>query len=80
MSRWIHRQPIKLCLAHATAQSSLEESQAVDGALTLDARDGLRTSDLGKQVSSHEDALTTNERSISIACSVSDTTDQHTDS
>ena len=57
-----HRQPIEPCFAHATAQVSLEESQAADGALILDGCDGLCTSDL------HDlpDALTTNKRSISI--------------
>ena len=41
-----HRQPNKPCLAHATAQVGLEDSQAADGALTLGACDGLCTSDL----------------------------------
>ena len=41
-----HYQPIEPCPAHATAQIGLEESQAADGALTLNACDGQCTSDL----------------------------------
>ena len=57
-----HRQPIEPCFAHATAQVSLEESQAADGTLILDTCNGLCTSDLHNL----PDALTTNKRSISI--------------